>query len=214
MAANSLQTINIPLLVDELVWYSLQQTNAADTSPAMASVALAVQDGQNIVPQVIISWGAVTLRPTHSWVEVQTMQTETERSPVIWVAQPQPLAGVDFTFTYAAGDLIIESVQFTYATSAVVANRLPLVRHSNTTPTILEEAVAANAIPALTAIVHSFRGEGSVTGSGASRTSIPMKPMRINSTEILTITASNKDAGDQISAIALGFRQVPPIFAP
>lgn len=125
------------------------------------------------------------------------------------VASPAAGAG----FTYALTGSAVENLQavaFRLVTSAVVANRVPVLDVLDGDGAVIASTMAGAAITAsLTTTVSFWQGAGAFSGLTGARLVAPLPDLTLVAGLSVAVSVAAIDAGDQISAVRV-FTEVFP----
>lgn len=124
---------------------------------------------------------------------------------------PNPAAGA--AFTYVGDGRYVErliSVRFTLATSAVVANRFPVMRLLDATGRIVMGVWAGGTVAASTTLAVNLAREFSLQSNyGGAEVFGPMVDLVTPPGYSWQLVVQNEDVGDQVSTITLLVQRFP-----
>lgn len=124
---------------------------------------------------------------------------------------PNPAAGANFAYT-VDGRYVerLLSVRFTLVTSAVVANRFPVMRLSDVTGRVVAGVWAGGTIPASTTQIQTLAREFSLQSNyGGTEVFGPLPDWITPPGYTWQSFVQNIDVGDQISAVTLLVNRFP-----
>lgn len=123
--ANTTATVvTVPLLADELLYYSLTAPYSQTDGGISAQVNLAYQSGGTFTLIATLSWGSVYTLPTHSWANVQLAVGDDIQARPFGFAVANPPAGSNVVVQHVAVAWSVESLRCRLVTDVNVAGRL------------------------------------------------------------------------------------------
>lgn len=125
---------------------------------------------------------------------------------------PQPAVGTDATWNIDGAEYYdLLAVSFTLATSAVVANRTPVLEITDGTGRVIVGACAGQAITATSTGRYTYAkglSEWDFAGTAFASGPLPQVPLVMGEAKAVVIHVDALDVGDQLSAIAIVAGQV------
>lgn len=137
---------------------------------------------------------------------LRNLISESNPSAVIrTVRVPQPAAGADWSFTIPGGSVMhVRAIRAALVTSAVVANRRPVLTITDGNDTVAEVSVASSFTATQTASQSWLINVGAqLAGLGGNGNYAPLPDLWLPAGSVVSVVTAGIDAGDQWSAIRL-----------
>jgi len=207
----SVQTV--PILADELIYYSLVAGQPGTDGGVSALVNLQFQSGTSNEQTHMLSWGMLYERPVHAWQDEQLYRGDDIQARPFSIHEADPAAGADFALSLADVAWSVEAFHAILTTDVNVANRIPFLEWSDQNGRIANQIYTPTAVTALTAARLNWSMIGSSSTPAVSRQSLPLSKLIMDPGYTLSLQSVSKQAADQISDVQIMMR-IWPVIAP
>ena len=123
------------------------------------------------------------------------------------LSSANPAAGSDLTHTFAA-DALIHSMALTFVTDANAANRVVRLTLTDSSGNVYWRCSFSNTQAASTTAFYVLYEGAGFNSNSFVIAPLPTNGLQVNAGDILTITATNKQAGDDFTAAIFQYTQI------